>query len=165
MSEQPMTVPPAAQADDLLVYKLDDRGREVWRYPARVIGRDGRHVRLEAFFNRDDMDLGYTVFKRGDRFIEYFYNDRWYNIFAIYDRDAAALKGWYCNICRPAELADGVVRCEDLALDLWVSAAGATTVLDEDEFAELVIGDGERQQAERALAELLGLAAAGTLPR
>lgn len=162
MSDSPMTSPAPA---DVVVYKLDERGREVWRYPAHVIGRDARHVRLEATFNRDDMDLGYTIFKRGDRFVEYFYADRWYNVFAVYDRDAAALKGWYCNICRPAELTAGTIRCEDLALDLWVSAAGEPTVLDEDEFAALAIDGGERHQAERALAELLRLAAAGTLPR
>ena len=59
-------------------------------------------ARLEAFFDRDDMELGYTVFKRGDRFVETYYDDRWYNVFAVYDRDDGGLMGWYCNICRPA---------------------------------------------------------------
>ena len=82
------------------VYKLDEHGNEVWNYPAVVLERTERFVRLEAFFNRNDYDAGYVVFKRDDRFVEYFYTDRYYNIFAIYDRDDGKLKGWYCNICR-----------------------------------------------------------------
>lgn len=152
-------------SENIEVYKLDHLGREVWRYPARVLARDGRSVRLEASFNRDDMELGYATFKRGDRFIETFYSDRWYNIFAVYDRDDGALKGWYCNICRPATIADEAVGCDDLALDVWVSPDGAATVLDEDEFAALPLVDGERAAAQVALRELLGLAASGDLPR
>jgi uncharacterized protein len=83
------------------VYKLDERGQEVWQYPARLVAR-GPILWLEANFNREDMDLGFATFRRGDRFVEYFYTDRWYNVFAVYDRDGEGLKGWYCNVCRPA---------------------------------------------------------------
>mgnify|MGYP003620833452 CR=1 FL=1 len=150
---------------DVVVYKLDHLGREVWRYPARVLARDEHHIRLEAFFNRDDMNLGYAVFKRGDRFVETFYADRWYNVFAVCDRDDGALKGWYCNVCRPAAISDAAVRCDDLALDVWVSPDGAATVLDEDEFAALPLADGEAAEAGAALRELLELARSGRLPR
>lgn len=157
--------PPPGNPTDIVVYKLDHEGREVWHYPARVLGRDAHSVRLEAYFNRDDMDLGYTVFKRGDRFIETFYNDRWYNIFAVYDRDDGHLKGWYCNIARPAELGVDSVRCEDLALDVWVEADGTTTVLDEDEFAGLELAPSERLAAKKGLEILLALTRQGALPQ
>lgn len=148
----------------ITVYKLDHEGREVWQYPARELARDEYSVRLEAYFNRDDVDLGYTVFKRGDRFIETFYNDRWYNIFAVYDRDDGHLKGWYCNIARPAVLGGDSIRCEDLALDVWIEADGAATVLDEDEFDALALAQTDRQEAESALQALLALARQRTLP-
>ena len=106
------------------VTKLDHDGSEVWSYPATVRRRDAAPVVLEARFNREDMDLGYATFRRNDRFVETFYSDRWYNVFAIYDRDSAALKGWYCNICRPARITDRGVWCDDLALDLWVDPDG-----------------------------------------
>ncbi|MEZ4517916.1 MAG: hypothetical protein R3C44_14225 [Chloroflexota bacterium] len=54
---------------DITVYKLDENGREVWHYPAHVLERTADGIRLEAPFNRDDMDLGYTTFARGDRFV------------------------------------------------------------------------------------------------
>ena len=82
----------------MIVYKLDAQGREVWRYPAELVESLPNGVRLEAFFNRDDIDFGWAVFKKGDRFVEYFYTDRWYNIFVIYDRDSDTHKGWYCNL-------------------------------------------------------------------
>ncbi|MCP5097166.1 MAG: DUF402 domain-containing protein, partial [Chloroflexi bacterium] len=102
------------------VYKLDENGREVLNYPATLLERSETHIKLEAFFSRDNMDLGFAVFKKKDRFVEYFYTDRWYNIFAIYDRDDGQFKGWYCNICRPSVVGETAVYCEDLALDFWV---------------------------------------------
>jgi uncharacterized protein len=138
----------------ITVYKLDENGREVWQYPAELVERGEEYVRLEAYFNRPDMELGYTTFKHGDRFIEYFYSDRWYNLFAVYDRDNGRLKGWYANICRPARLEATAVYCEDLALDMWVDPDGRITVLDEAEFAQLALTDKERSSSEAAVTEL-----------
>ena len=149
----------------ITVHKLDHNGREVWQYPATVLERGRRHIRLEAFFNRDDMPLGYAVFRRGDRFVETFYSDCWYNIFAVYDRDDGGLKGWYCNVCRPALISESAVRCDDLALDAWVSPNGETIVLDEDEFEGLSITDDDRRRAQNGLSQLLEAAKTGRLPR
>lgn len=149
---------------EITIYKLDENGSVVWHYPAVILERRSTSVRLEATFNRDDLDLGFALFKRGDRFIETFYNDRWYNVFAVYDRDDHELKGWYCNICRPADFGDTAVRCEDLALDMWVSAQHQIQVLDEDEFASLDLNHEERQKCLSALQELTHLAQIQQLP-
>ena len=82
------------------------------------------------------------------------YADRWYNIFTIHDRDDGKVKGWYCNIGKPAEIEDDVVSYVDLALDLWVSANGDQTVLDEDEFEELGLNEELRAAALKGLEEL-----------
>ena len=66
----------------------------------------------------------------------------------------ASCKGWYCNVGRPAVLVDDAVSYVDLALDLWVSADGKQTVLDEDEFDVLPLNDSEREKALNALTEL-----------
>jgi hypothetical protein len=147
------------------VYKLDEAGNEVWRYPAEVVQWNGRYIQLEAFFNRDDMNLGYVTFHRGDRFVEYFYTDRYYNIFAIYQQNSQTLKGWYCNICRPSVVTETAVRCEDLALDLWVSPTGHITLLDEPEFTTLPLSPDERRQCWQAVTELREMARNGRLPR
>lgn len=150
--------------NEIIVYKLDENGALVWQYPARILERQLSMVRLEAYFNRDDLDLGFVTFKRGDRFVETFYSDRWYNVFAVYDRDGQDLKGWYCNICRPAELGDTAIRCEDLALDMWTSPSGQVQILDEEEFSALPLNAVERQHCLLALQELEKLAQSRQLP-
>ena len=99
-----------------------------------------------------------------DSDLETFYRDRWYNVFAVYDRDDGVLKGWYCNVTRPATITDAAVSSDDLALDVWVSPAGDVTVLDEDEFAALPLPPADRTAARAALAQLLALAGRGELP-
>jgi len=139
---------------DITVLKLNLAGEVTWQYQGRVLERGANCVVLEAFFNRDDMPFMDVVLKRGDRFVETFYTDRWYNIFEIYDRDNGKFKGWYCNVGYPALLEADTVSYVDLALDLWVTADGTRTVLDEDEFLALPIDVMTRTQAISALEEL-----------
>jgi protein associated with RNAse G/E len=152
------------EGESITVFKLDAQGHEQWRYPATVLARGPNFIRLEALFNRDDMDMGFAVFKRGDRFIETFYDDRWYNVFAVYERDDGALKGWYCNVCRPAKITPTSVRCEDLALDVWITPDGESRILDEDEFAALKLAGPDRAQGWKALRIIVEIGSSGRLP-
>lgn len=134
--------------------KLDLDGKMLVEYEGEVIQRDETSVVIEALFTRDDMPFQDIVFKKGDRFVEYYYSNRWYNIFAVYDRDDGQLKGWYCNIGKPAVIAEGVVSYVDLALDVWVSRTGMQTVLDEDEFETLNLSEDLRTGALNGLEAL-----------
>jgi len=139
---------------DITVLKRGLNGEVTWQYEGRVLKRESNCVILEAFFNRDDMPFMDVILKPGDRFVERFYSDLWYNIFEIYDRDDGKIKGWYCNVGYPAVLEKDTVSYIDLALDLWVTPDGTQTVLDEDEFLELPIDVITRAQAVSALKEL-----------
>lgn len=141
-------------SEAVAVIKLDPQQREVWRYPGKVLKRWPGKVLLEAHFNRDDMDFHGILFGRGDRFIELYYSDRWYNINELHDRGDDQLKGWYCNVCCPAEISDGQVAYVDLALDLLVFPDGRQIILDEDEFVELELDENTCSRARSALAEL-----------
>jgi len=136
------------------VQKKNLSGEVNVEYEGDVLQRDENSVTLEALFTREDMPFMDVVFKKGDRFVEYYFTDRWYNIFMIHDRDDGKVKGWYCNIGKPAEIADGIVSYVDLALDLWVSANGKQTTLDEDEFEELGLDAELRAAALKGLEEL-----------
>ncbi len=140
------------------VIKNDHNGRETWRYTGDVIARAADHVLLEARFNRDTHDAGYVVYKRGDRFIEWFYTDRWYNVFRIHDVDDGRLKGWYCNITRPAVISDHSVMADDLALDVFVTPTRDLLLLDEDEFAALELDADEHAHALNAVESIRDLA-------
>ncbi|MCB2210305.1 DUF402 domain-containing protein [bacterium] len=152
---------PAAQS--LMVVKLNLQREETWRYEGHVLEWGESSVLVEARFNRDDLDFHGVLLRRGDRFVERYYTDRWYNIFAIHDLDDDRLKGWYCNVTRPAEITPGQIAYVDLALDLLVYPDGRSLVLDEDEFAALPIDDATRQTALTALSDLQALTTAGHL--
>lgn len=142
----------------ITVHKLNEKGQEVWRYDGEALERSDTSVTLQAYFDHDDLDFHHLQLRRGDRFIETFYNDRWYNIFAIYDVDDDHHKGWYCNIARPALLEAEDVYADDLALDLIVTPEGESKVLDEDEFTTIEISTEERQRALETLATLEAMA-------
>ena len=140
--------------DLIKVLKCNPAGEVTLQYEGRVLRREANALTLEASFNRADMPFMNVVLKRGDRFVETFYADRWYNVFAIYDREDGMLKGWYCNIAKPAVIEADSVSYVDLALDLWVAPDGTQTVLDEDEFEALQLDAVTRDSAYAALKEL-----------
>jgi protein associated with RNAse G/E len=142
---------------NIKVQKKNPAGEVTYEYEGVMLSRDENSITLEAYFDRADMPFMDVVFKTGDRFVEYYYSDRWYNIFAIHDRDDGQIKGWYCNIGQPAVIEDGIVSYIDLALDLWVSTDGKQTVLDEDEFEELKLNGELKTGALNGLDELKDL--------
>jgi predicted RNA-binding protein associated with RNAse of E/G family len=142
----------------VVVHKMDAAGREVWSYPARLLAQSPHERHLEAVFDRQDGVLGGLSLRRGDRFLETFYSNRWFSVFAIYDVQTGEFKGWYCNFSRPARFEPADIYAEDLALDLIVFPDGREVVLDDDEYKELELSDEEQEQVERAMKELRELA-------
>jgi protein associated with RNAse G/E len=172
-SDPPMsTSDPVGVADSrstgrpLVVQKLMYDGSKSYRWVGREIFRDHHHLFFTAVFERDDRDLGYVRFEKGDVFYEYYYFDRWYNVFQVYSENGD-LKGWYCNITAPARVDDGQLTFVDLALDLWVWPDSRYLVLDEDELDDLIAAGcrpDDVRAARAALAELIERAEAGALP-
>src|SRR5258708_23082170 len=116
------------------VHKLDLRGEVVVRYDAELTERFANGVRLEARWTRPELPLGYTRFAPGDLFVEWFYTDRWYNIFEIHSA-GGRLKGWYCNIAEPASIAAGGLARPELLLHLLVDPHGGMQGRDDAEVA------------------------------
>ena len=138
----------------VIVYKLDHNGNEVWNYPGSVLLRDKEKVVIEAKFTKPDFLFNGMVLKKDDTFIEAYYRNKWYNIMEIYDRDDGHLKGWYCNVTRPADISRWKIAYQDLALDLLVHYQGSSQLLDEDEFDELHLPEFEARHAWSAVSEL-----------
>lgn len=148
-------MPTGMNASDLwIVRKLDHLGEEVISYPAHPLFKTPKSVLMRAVWDRPPMDLEYVRLEPGDLWLETFYADRWYNVFEIRAPDGR-LKGRYCNITRPARIASGEIRAEDLALDLWIDPDGRTLLLDEKEFARLPLTPEEQRAARQALEGLL----------
>lgn len=138
-------------------------GRTKIRYPAVLLSDDGTRLAVRApWAGGTARDFGFVRFEAGDVFTEFYWRDRWYSVKEV--RDAGGgLKGWYCDVTRPAVLTDGgELVVEDLDLDLWRSADGTDVRrLDEDEFAASGLAGrdpGAAARAARALDELESLA-------
>jgi hypothetical protein len=136
----------------------------VWEYAGVLESFDGAVLCLVAYFDVNDRDDGYFVWQRGDRFVEWYYTGRWYNIFEIFDRTSGARRGWYCNLTRPAVIEDGCVAWDDLGLDVFVYPDGRLLLLDEDDFRAVPLSPAERAAAEAGLADLQALVQAGEGP-
>ena len=135
----------------ITVIKRDYLGQEKIRYEGEVLQQDATSIIIKAIFQIPKADLGFVVFRQGDVFTEWFYTDRWYNIFRVESGDSGELKGWYCNITRPATITNTTISADDLALDVFVHPDGNLRVLDEDEFEQLDLSQYERTQARNAL--------------
>jgi uncharacterized protein len=117
----------------ITIIKLDPTGTEKIRYYGKILERLKNGIVIEAAWTLPDRDLGYTRFETGDQFVEYYYTDRWFNIFAIANREEIR-KGWYCNITEPAHISTDTITQIDLFLDVWINPAGEALLLDKDEF-------------------------------
>ncbi|WP_217141511.1 DUF402 domain-containing protein [Streptomyces sp. AC627_RSS907] len=130
-------------------------GRTKIRYASVLLHDDGTRVAVRAPWAGDGVrNFGFVRFEAGDVFTEYYWRDRWYSVKEV--RTAAgALKGWYCDITRPAVLTGSELVVEDLDLDLWRSADGTDVRrLDEDEFAESGLTERDPEAAAAAVAAL-----------
>lgn len=128
------------------VIKLSPQGEEKTRYTGHIVEYFGHEVILLAHWQYPMRDLGYTRFEPNDQFREYYYTDRWFNIFSI-SSAIGVHKGWYCNIVEPVQLDRDYIWQVDLLLDVWVNPSGEPLLLDEDEFAIAAVTVlSERQQ-------------------
>ncbi|MGW7381616.1 DUF402 domain-containing protein [Streptomyces sp. NPDC054794] len=130
-------------------------GRTKIRYAAQLLGDDGVRVSVRAPWAGPGVrDFGFVRFEPGDVFTEHYWRDRWYSVKEVRAADGV-LKGWYCDITRPATLSGAELVVEDLDLDLWRSADGTDVRrLDEDEFAESGLAERDPRAAAAALAAL-----------
>jgi len=142
---------PTRQLDVVLV----KAGRTKIRYAAELLFDDGVRLAVRAPWAGDGVrDFGFVRFERGDVFTEYYWRDRWYAVKEVRD-SAGQLKGWYCDITRPATLSGAELVVEDLDLDLWVSADGSDVLrLDEDEFEESGLAGSDPTAAAAAVGAL-----------
>ena len=136
-------------------------------YQGDLLLTEEDHILIHARWERAALDLGYVVFEPGDHFYEHYYTERWFNIFEVHGA-AGDLKGWYCNVTRPAQVTGDVITSEDLELDLFVAPDRRHLLrldLDEFEARDLETVDPPAHSAAlAALDELEQMARSGEPP-
>ncbi|AZM88456.1 MULTISPECIES: DUF402 domain-containing protein [Streptomyces] len=134
---------------------LTKAGRTKISYPAAQVADDGDRISVRAPWAAEGVkDFGFVRFEPGDVFVEHFWRTRWYAVKEVWTGEGV-LKGWYCDVTRPAVVRGGEIVVDDLDLDLWVSADGKSVLrLDEDEFAASGLAERDPEAAARAVRAL-----------
>lgn len=101
-------------------------------------------------------DLGHI--KRGTVSHEFYWLDRWYNIFRFHE-PTGEFRNFYCNVSAPAKFENGVLDYVDLDIDLMIDANSRLTVLDREDYERNIAAFGYptevQANVERSLSELL----------
>jgi len=121
---------------------------------------DDSLIVLNAEFEYDVKHEVLGEIPRGTRTVEYYWLDRWYNIFRFLRKDGDT-RLWYCNINTPPTLENDVLSYIDLEIDVLVKPDFTYQVLDVDEFEQnsKVFGyeDELRREVQRAIREVASL--------
>ncbi|HEX9545040.1 MAG TPA: DUF402 domain-containing protein [Pyrinomonadaceae bacterium] len=115
---------------------------------------------LEGKFAADiEHDLLGTI-ASGTNSLEYYWLDRWYNVFRFSQPDGE-LRNYYCNVNVPPSFDGEILSYVDLDLDILVAPDFSFQILDAKDFernAQVYGYDDEiRANAQRALDELVAM--------
>jgi protein associated with RNAse G/E len=115
---------------------------------------------LDGRFDREiEHDLLGTI-SRGTLSVEYYWLDRWYNVFRFV-APSGRLRNFYCNVNQPPCFDGQVLSYIDLDIDVIVETDFSYSVLDLDDFERNVIRYGYSPElqanARGAVNDLIGL--------
>lgn len=132
-----------------------------------MIKNDPPLLVLDAEFEEEIEHSLLGKIAKGTLSTEYYWLDRWYNVFRFSGPDNS-LKIFYCNINMPPKFTDGVLSYVDLDIDVLVESDFSYRVLDVDEFEENAerykYSEQLRSETKQALDELISLIETRSLP-
>lgn len=138
--------------------KFDQTIHRTWN--CELVERDGAMLRFVGVFERDISHDELGLIARGTVSHEYYWLDRWYNIFAFYHPDGQ-FRNFYCNINMPPIFAENVLDYVDLDIDVIVWPDFRFRIVDEKEYERNAVNfrypDEVRQGAYAALIDVLDL--------
>jgi len=153
--------------DRIVVSVLKYDGSEHRRWRARIAKIVGPLLVLDAVFDEEiQHDLLGTI-SSGTISTEYYWLDRWYNVFRFSDPDQK-LRKFYCNVNVPPRFDGSVLSYIDLDIDVLVEPDLSYKILDMDDFEEnasrFPYPEDVENRARQALSELTGLIESRSFP-
>ena len=122
---------------------------------------------LDAKFEREIQHELLGTIALGTTSIEYYWLDRWYNVFR-FTKPSGELRSYYCNVNVPPTFDGQVLSYVDLDIDIIVEPDFSYRIVDLDDFesnAERYSYSSEiRTSANRALSELVKLIESRSFP-
>jgi protein associated with RNAse G/E len=147
------------------VLKYD--GTEYRRWAATITRQEDSMIVLEAEFEYNVQHHLLGEIPRGTRTVEYYWLDRWYNVFRFLETDGTT-KLYYCNVNMPPAFSGNLVTYIDLDIDILVQPDFSYQILDLEEFAANAARYGYPEQvktrAHEAVDELISMIKARQIP-
>ena len=117
----------------ILVRACKYDGREHRRWSAQLIKQEGSLIILDARFSDEIIHDSLGTIAAGTHSLEYYWLDRWYNIFRFAEPNGD-LRNYYCNINRPPSFDGETLSYVDLDLDILVAPDLSYRILDVEDF-------------------------------
>ena len=111
--------------------KFDGKIHRSWK--CKLVERKDSLLVFVGEFEEEVSHPKLGLIRRGTVSYEYYWLDRWFNIFRFHEPDGR-LRNFYCNINAPPEFDGTTLHFIDLDVDILVSPNMSFQVLDEDEF-------------------------------
>ena len=119
--------------------KYDGRIGKSWK--AELVERTDDLLLFKGIFEFDVDHRKLGFIRRGTVSYEYYWLEKWYNIFRFHEPDGL-LRNFYCNVSTPPTFSQGTLEYVDLDIDVLVDPNLNYEVLDLDEFEERTVGMG-----------------------
>lgn len=123
------------EPDQVTVRVLKYDGSENRRWNTTVSRQDESLIVLDAQFEDDVRHDLLGEIGRGTRTIEYYWLDRWYNVFRFLGRDGET-RLFYCNVNLPPVMSGDTLTYVDLDIDVLVQPDFSYQILDLEEFEQ-----------------------------
>jgi hypothetical protein len=147
------------------VLKYD--GTEYRRWDATMARQEDRLIVLDAEFDHDVQHHLLGEIPRGTRTLEYYWLDRWYNVFRFLEADGTT-KLFYCNVNMPPTIGSSSLTYIDLDIDILVRPDFSYQILDLEEFAANSARYGYpehvKTRSHEAVGELIAMIKARQIP-
>lgn len=113
--------------------KFDGTIHKTWT--ANFIEQNNTLLTFVGEFEKEVIHTELGVIGRGTVSYEFYWLDRWFNIFRFHEPDGS-LRNFYCNINMPPIFKDKVLDYVDLDIDVLIWRDFSIQILDTDEFEE-----------------------------
>lgn len=147
------------------VMKYNGALHRSWR--AQLSRREESLLILDAAFEEEVRHAQLGLIRRGTVSIEYYWLDRWYNVFRFLE-PSGGVRNFYCNVNMPPTFDGHTLSYVDLDIDILVSPDLSYEILDLDEFEINALRYKYpayvRNRARRAVEEIVALIEARAFP-
>lgn len=111
--------------------KYDGEIHRSWE--CKILEQDDSLLTFVGEFDREVIHTDLGLIRRGTISYEYYWLDRWYNVFRFHEPDSS-LRNFYCNVNAPPVFANNILDYVDLDIDVLVWKDFNYKILDMEEF-------------------------------